>query len=72
MIAIAVNLLAWFSPGIFFPQMGANAAAARREKKANKAAKKAAKKAGRNGNDSQQDLEMSEPAVEETKAAARQ
>jgi hypothetical protein len=68
MVSIAVNLLAWFSPGIFFPQMAARTAALKKTKKADKAAKKAAKKAARNGDDSQQDLEMSEPAVEETKA----
>ncbi|KAH8911126.1 RTA1-domain-containing protein [Coniochaeta sp. PMI_546] len=67
MVAIAVNLLAWLPPGILFPQMAARSAAAKQTKKADKAAKKAAKKAARSGDDSQQDLEMSEPAVEETK-----
>lgn len=67
-VSIAVNLLAWFPPGILFPQMSARRAAIKQEKKADKAARKAAKEAARNGDDSQQDVEMSEPAVEETKA----
>lgn len=67
MVAIAVNLLAWLPPGILFPQMAARSAAAKKAKKADKAARKAAKKAARNGDDSQQDLEMSEPALQETK-----
>jgi hypothetical protein len=63
MVSIAVNLLAWFAPGIFFPQMAARTAEVKKAKKADKAAKKAAKKAARNGSDdSQQDLEMSEAA----------
>jgi hypothetical protein len=66
MVSIAVNLLAWLPPGVLFPQMAARTAAIKREKKASKAAKKAAKKAARSGDDSQQDLEMSEPS-EETK-----
>lgn len=67
MISPAANLLAWFSPGYLFPEMAARMAAPRKTKKADKAAKKAEKKAARNRDDSQPDLEMSEPAVEEVK-----
>ncbi|KAB5554919.1 RTA1 like protein-domain-containing protein [Coniochaeta sp. 2T2.1] len=66
MVAIAVNLLAFLPPGILFPQMRENTLKRDSAKKEAKRAKKA-EKARRKGDNSQQDLEMSEPSVEENK-----